>query len=315
MPFDYNQAISNPLTHIGLSLMSNPNPAEGVQQGMDRGLKYKEHFDKQAAAKIVAKALADPELRNNPEKVVGALYEAGAQPEQIIDVWKIATKSLDKPASVLESEWFLKQPEDVRNAHINLKRAQQTINLGGTQAVLDPFGGGISQQYNVTPRPEDMPGFKGAQAEASAVGKAVGEVRGGEEKKEITAPILEDYFSQAEKLLPRATSGGASTIVKGVRDFAGKTSPGSASDTQLDVIAAALTSNVPRMEGPQSNYDQELYRQAAGDLGNTNLPKETRMAAIKTLRKINDKYRSGNQPTGQGQPSGLNDYKTRYNLE
>lgn len=43
-----------------------------------------------------------------------------------------------------------------------MMRAQQTMNLGGQQVVLDPSGG-IRQSYNVTPKPEQMPEFQGRQ--------------------------------------------------------------------------------------------------------------------------------------------------------
>ena len=44
------------------------------------------------------------------------------------------------------------------------------------------------------------------------------------------------------------------------------------------------------MEGPQSNYDVENYKQAAGDLANPIKPVEVRMAALQTLKQLNEKY-------------------------
>lgn len=46
----------------------------------------------------------------------------------------------------------------------------------------------------------------------------------------------------------------------------------------------------PRMEGPQGVADLLLYRQMAGDLGNDMLPTPTRLAALKTMRRLQETY-------------------------
>lgn len=47
---------------------------------------------------------------------------------------------------------------------------------------------------------------------------------------------------------------------------------------------------MPRFEGPQSDKDTQFYKEAAGDLANPSKPVETRMAALETLRALNEKY-------------------------
>ena len=60
-----------------------------------------------------------------------------------------------------------------------------------------------------------------------------------------------------------------------------------------------MVSNVPRMEGPQSNYDVENYKTMAGMVGDSTVPIEDRLAALQTLRELQRKYSSV-----QAQPSG-----------
>jgi hypothetical protein len=78
----------------------------------------------------------------------------------------------------------------------------------------------------------------------------------------------------------------------------------------LQGIQAQLTLMVPRMEGPQGVLDLKLYEAAAGEIGNPRAPTANKMAAIRTIRMLNSKYREMNQsgapqrgPTATG-PNG-----------
>lgn len=149
---------------------------------------------------------------------------------------------------------------------------------------------------------EPMEGFldiagqkKEKEAFGSALGKSKGEKEGVNATKIIQAPIIEERLKQAEKLLPQSTGGGLETSGRDVAAYFGKATKGSEADAQLDIISAELVSNVPRMEGPQSDRDTLLYKQAAGNLADSTKPRATRIAAIKTIREINNKYLDQNQ--------------------
>ena len=86
-------------------------------------------------------------------------------------------RSGNAPSSIQEWIEYNKMTPEQKKVFMEMKRNPQIMNLGGYQAVRD-LGGGISEKYAVTPKPEDMPGFKEEQAKASAVGKAVGEAQG-----------------------------------------------------------------------------------------------------------------------------------------
>ena len=73
----------------------------------------------------------------------------------------------------------------------------------------------------------------------------------------------------------------------------GASPSGAAEADSLKTVAARLIGRTPRFEGPQSDKDVQLYKQAAGDSGNEKLPRERRLAAIRTMRQIYAGYESG----------------------
>jgi hypothetical protein len=99
-----------------------------------------------------------------------------------------------------------------------------------------------------------------------------------------------DLAARAKAVLPQASSGAISGLMTMATDASGIPTNKSAADAQLRVISGALTSNMPRMEGPQSNADVALYKQSAADVANSNLPYQTRMKALETVIGLNEKY-------------------------
>lgn len=110
-------------------------------------------------------------------------------------------------------------------------------------------------------------------------------------------------LDEAEKILPSATGSTSGAAYDTAAGFFGQSTPGAQATAQLQTIAGQLTSKMPRMQGPQSDRDVELYKQMAGDLANPKLPVETRMAALQTIRVLNEKYAS-QQPTAPVAPVG-----------
>jgi hypothetical protein len=115
-------------------------------------------------------------------------------------------------------------------------------------------------------------------------------------KTENAGDILR-LTDEANKYLGTASSGRLQNILTGALEIPGISTQASQSDAQLKAIAGQLVSKMPRMEGPQSDRDVEMYRQAAGDIANANVPADPRKAAIKTIRDLNQKYANPNQNT------------------
>lgn len=115
---------------------------------------------------------------------------------------------------------------------------------------------------------------------------------------------------QAEQILSsgKATGSGIGSLLDTGASWFGVSTEGAQGTAQLSMIAGQLVSNMPRMEGPQSDKDVQMYKQMAGDLGNASLPVATRMAALKQLQALNEKYLGNNQqnlapPAGIAAPS------------
>ena len=131
------------------------------------------------------------------------------------------------------------------------------------------------------------------------------------DKKQRQARETLSMLDEAEKLLPQATGGGLEAARDSALGYFGVATEGSKATAALNLIAAKLIANVPRFEGPQSNIDVQFYREAAGDLANPQLPNEVRMAALQTMRNLQQKYaddgRVGPQQPGSIRPGAVED--------
>jgi hypothetical protein len=99
-----------------------------------------------------------------------------------------------------------------------------------------------------------------------------------------------NLLDMAEPLLDTATH---SLVGEGYDRAAaafGKSTEGAQAAAQLRALEGALVAKQPKMTGPQSDKDVLLYRQMAGQIGDPSVPIETRRAAIKTVRALNEKY-------------------------
>jgi hypothetical protein len=115
------------------------------------------------------------------------------------------------------------------------------------------------------------------------------------EGKNITdAKKLESQLSvgieEARKLIPIATGSGAGRLVDYATSAVGVSTKGDDASTQLETLAGWMTSNVPRMQGPQSDKDTLLYKQMAAQVGDRTKTRSARLSALDTLEKLQKKY-------------------------
>lgn len=82
------------------------------------------------------------------------------------------------------------------------------------------------------------------------------------------------------------TASGVGSLVDSGLAFFGKSTKGAEAAQQLKALGGWLVANVPRMEGPQSNFDVGNYQKMAADVANDMLPVERRMAALKTIKQM-----------------------------
>ena len=60
--------------------------------------------------------------------------------------------------------------------------------------------------------------------------------------------------------------------------------------SQLEALSGWMVSNVPRMEGPQSNFDVANYQTMAGKVGDKTLPVSQRLSALTEVENLQKKY-------------------------
>jgi len=94
--------------------------------------------------------------------------------------------------------------------------------------------------------------------------------------------------SEGQKSLPTASMSGS--FIDFLGGVIGKSPSGATEAQQLKAIGGALVTKMPRMEGPQSDKDVQLYRETAGQVGDDTIPIQRRLAALKTVEKLWGKY-------------------------
>lgn len=115
------------------------------------------------------------------------------------------------------------------------------------------------------------------------------------------ASAVVGLLDEAQKLIGDSTGSAAGYATDTALGVFGRSTKGSERTAQLRTIAGQLTSKMPRMEGPQSNYDVQMYKEMAGDLANPLVPRQRRLAALQTIRRLNEKYAAGTPaPRGGG---------------
>ncbi|MBJ8424576.1 hypothetical protein [Acinetobacter bereziniae] len=108
------------------------------------------------------------------------------------------------------------------------------------------------------------------------------------ERVDAVLPMIED-------LIPKSTN---SYVGRGldylVRGFGGANNGDIVTD-QLKTLSGQLVALMPKMSGPQSDKDVAMYKEMAGNLSDPTKNKESRLAALNTIRQLNEKYKNLNQ--------------------
>lgn len=119
-------------------------------------------------------------------------------------------------------------------------------------------------------------------------------------KREFNMTGLGDTIQEADDLLSGKngalpTGSGIGAARDSLGGFFGMSSEGSIQGQKLKALSGALTSKMPRMEGPQSDKDVAMYREMAAEIGDPTVPVARRQAALGTVKKLWAKYEPQNQ--------------------
>jgi hypothetical protein len=125
-------------------------------------------------------------------------------------------------------------------------------------------------------------------------------------KREFNMTGASNVIDQAEQILTgqtKPTASGIGALADVAGSVIGYAPRGAAQADQLKAIGGQLVSKMPRMEGPQSDRDVQLYTQMAGQIGDATIPISRRLAALQTVKSIVKKYEPMNQPSQLPQPN------------
>lgn len=220
----------------------------------------------------------------------------------------------EAPSAVREWQYFNSLSPKDQKSYLTMKRAADWQNLGGTMTLPDPLNpaGTPTAVLPKTLPPEDTPEVRGQQAEAAQTGKNTADAAAASDKKALDASTTLDVLSGVEDTIDKATGSYAGAA----RDFGasvfGEATEGAKAIAQLKVLQAKLMLTMPRMEGPQSDKDTALYREAAAQLGDPTIPGEIKKAAVQTIRELQKKYPNTNAQPAADPKSSL---KSKYGLE
>tara|TARA_R110000796_G_scaffold76466_2_gene171013 strand:+ start:1253 stop:2620 length:1368 start_codon:yes stop_codon:yes gene_type:complete len=217
-------------------------------------------------------------------------------------------------------------------------RGYRMDDYGGFRGHMTPRG--VRGRVDKTPPPQDLPEFKGAQTKAIKDAELVAKETKDKRVKDLQQANFFAQIDKAETLLGLdPTASGFGTMVDDVTGYFGGAFDSADVAESLRGVEAWMTSNVPRMEGPQSDNDIKMYKQMAAVIGDSTIPVSRRKAALKTLKDLQTKYitgyyhpkfggtrpntpnantNAGNQPSPANRDAASNDVTERmkkYNLK
>jgi hypothetical protein len=184
------------------------------------------------------------------------------------------------PAAIMEAITQIRDPQERANAMAAFtEQAKRTQGFAQNGFAAGPSAG-------------EAAAAAGAKTRAEADAR-FGSERGNERtKRGDKAADMLTMLTRARTLLESGnpTESGLGALRDKSAAFFGVTSQSAQTASALENIAAGLTMNVPRMEGPQGVIDVELYKTNAGRVGNRELPAAERLAALNEVERLQKKY-------------------------
>lgn len=193
-----------------------------------------------------------------------------------------------------------------------VQTAQGVMSFNARTGKMEPVqvGGGsvVGAQYD----PSLQGQLAGAKESAELRAKSGAEAQKAVKKSDV----LLQQLDQAESLLKeKPTSSGIGAGIDALGNLVGVSSKGADTAAKLDSISGWLVSNVPRMEGPQSNFDVKNYQTMSGLVGDRTKPISQRMAALQEIKKLQQKYRDLNQDGSGGAQPASAPKRIRYDAQ
>ncbi len=129
---------------------------------------------------------------------------------------------------------------------------------------------------------------------------------------------VETIIPEIRTLLSKATGSYLGAGADLLANTVGISTEGAKATAQLKTLSGQMVAAMPKMSGPQSDKDVAMYKDMAGNLSDPTIPIETRLAALETIEKLNEKYKVINsggipatlaKPSSGGKPNAIDFFK------
>jgi hypothetical protein len=302
---------SQGLLNIGGNLLaaSGPSPTRvGLGQAVGGSLLANQQFQRQQGQDMLAQMLLKVKLAK-----AGQAGQTNSQKDYeyaktngftgTFEEWKkVASAQPQTPAAIQQYEYWKKLPtKEEQDAYLTVQRNMQPFqvaDMAGGKIVFNRATGNWEQATTASQEAAGQGEVKQGEAAGAALGTAQGNIQGGIETKGSNAVTTQGTLDVAEPLIDIATGSAAGAARDKVAAVFGGAPDGAKAIAALKVLQANLMTSMPRMEGPQSDRDVQLYREAAGQIGDPMVPAGIKKAAVQTIRGIQQRYqeRAGTPP-------------------
>lgn len=192
---------------------------------------------------------------------------------------------------------------NAQTAANKLSVEQAKIELEQKKGTVQQFGDGL---YMVYPNGSAVPiSSPTGQPVVKSTTTAAQQSAKNEENTRIQR--VETIIPEIRTLLSKATGSYLGAGADLLANTVGISTEGAKATAQLKTLSGQMVAAMPKMSGPQSDKDVAMYKDMAGNLSDPTIPIETRLAALETIEKLNEKYKvlnSGGIPATIAKPSG-----------
>jgi len=293
-----------PLTNMMGQQIAGPNQPQAAGMGLTPQIVNQLMTSEQGQAKLAQMAELMPKIR---KAGLGAEQKPEDNPFLVFTQDETVPKNIKTLAEQYSKSWSSGRLDpDVSDKRVS-ELASMTQRAQDKQTAQDNLKAQQDQMAELRrqglAQSAEARALQGEIAKGNlAIRQADAEAKAEERNKPVTeAKESLKLIDQAEKLLDTATGSLTGTAVDVVAGALGKSTEGAQASSKLKAIQGALVAKMPKMSGPQSDKDVLLYREMAGQVGDSTLPVETRKAALETIRQIQERY--AKVPEGSSKPT------------
>lgn len=203
---------------------------------------------------------------------------------------------------------------NAQTAANKLSVEQAKIELEQKKGTVQQFGDGL---YMIYPNGSAVPiSSPTGQPVVKSTTTAAQQSAKNEENTRIQR--VETIIPEIRTLLSKATGSYLGAGADLLANTVGISTEGAKATAQLKTLSGQMVAAMPKMSGPQSDKDVAMYKDMAGNLSDPTIPIETRLAALETIEKLNEKYKVLNsggipatiaKPSNGGKPNAIDFFK------